>query len=107
MIDDKDLCRAMRLVVKDKEKEPEADQEKLEAMYELFSSTAPRFEFGPGTLIDRPIDIRFRSRFRLIRLLNRDNPAWREWDLQTLMDWIVENWELIVRTLISLIVIIL
>lgn len=116
MIDDHDLCRAMREAVARRRKErgePKGtESEKQEdAIYELFKSTDPRFERpidGSGTLIDRPIDVRFRSRWRMTRLLNRRaGTAWREWDIQTLIDWVLENWETVVRVLLSLILIII
>lgn len=119
MIDDKDLCQAMREAVEIRRKRrgpdrlglktKEAKQE--DGVYELFKSTNPRFERlpgGEGSLIDRPVDVRFRSRWRMTRLLNRQaGTAWREWDIRTLIDWVVENWETVVRVLLSLILVII
>lgn len=119
MIDDRDLCFAMRSAVERRRKERKPDPLNLETktekeedgIYELFSSTDPRFERlpgGQGALIDRPVDIRFRSRWRMNRLLNRRaGTAWREWNIQTLIDWILDNWETIVKVLLTLIMVII
>ena len=113
MIDDQDLCRAMREAVEIRRKEDRKPKEKEQedAIYDLFKSLNPRFERlpgGEGSLIDRPVDIRFRSRWRMTRLLNRQaGTAWREWDIRTLIDWVVENWETVVRVLLSLILVII
>ena len=114
MIDERDLCRAMREAVELRRKRPvykNPDEVKQEdAVYDLFRSTAPRFErISEGTVIDRPVDIRFRSRWRMHRLLNRRaGTGWRaDWSIQTLIDWIIENWDTVIRVLLSLILIII
>lgn len=113
MIDDKDLCQAMREAVAARRKSIQTSEEEEpqnEAVYELFKSTSPRFERpvdGAGTVLDRKVDIRLRSRWRMKRVLNRKaGTAWREWRLQTLIDWLLENWETVLRVLFSLIMII-
>lgn len=112
MIDSKDLCRAMQAVVnKRKElplKEEEIRQDK--GVYELFSSVSPRFEQVPNALhlIERPIDVRLRARWQVSRLLDRKaGTDWREWDIQTLIDWLMENWKTVLQVLLTLIMVVI
>ena len=116
MIDTEDLCRAVRTAVKHRRDNrivdpPKEVREQEEAMYNLFSSMRPRFEpvtEAAGWPFRRTIDVRFRSRVRLAILLDRKaGTDWRRWDVSTLIQWIIDNWETVVRTLMTIIMLIL
>jgi hypothetical protein len=115
MIDTQDLCRAVRTAVEIRRKnrtvplKPEIKQQEA-AVYDLFSSQAPRFERVDDDFGWRPrvIDVRFRSRVRVRQLLNRKaGTEWRQWDIRTLIDWILENWQQIISVLLTLIMLII
>jgi hypothetical protein len=116
MIDTDDLCRAVRTAVKHRRDnrliEPRKEVIAHEtAIYDLFSSVRPRFETTNkdfGWRFNRTIDVRFRSRMRLAILLDQKARAnWRQWDISTLIQWLIDNWETVVRTLLTIIMLII
>jgi hypothetical protein len=105
----RDLKRGLAQMAKRVESEklyatnPELKRANEKALY-LFSHPAPvmgRYEDG------YPINITYRSLWRVNWLLRRNGIDWPNFNFQALLDWLYENWDKVLRVMLSLLALIL
>jgi hypothetical protein len=110
MNDYRDLKRAMAQVSKRVRKEgtfkgnPELSKANDKAI-KLFSHPAP--VYGRMDPEGFPINITYRSLWRTNRLLRRNGIDWPLFEWDKIVEWLYENWDKVLRVLLSLLALIL
>ena len=76
-----------------------------EKALKLFSHPAPIY--GRETPDSPPINVTWRALWRVNRYLRRNGIDWPLFDWEALMTWIYDNWDKILRVMLSLLALIL
>lgn len=106
----KDLKRGLAKVAKKVQQDKRYVTDPLmkdanERALKLFSHPAPIF--GRETPESPPINITWRAMWRINRYLRRNGIDWPLFDWEALLEWLYENWDKILRVILSLLPLIL
>jgi hypothetical protein len=106
----KDLKRGLALAAKKAKEDkryltdPMMKEANEKALY-LFSHPAP--VFGRETPDGPAINLTWRAMWRVNRYLRRNGIDWPLFDWEALLEWLYENWDKILRVILSLLPLIL
>jgi hypothetical protein len=97
-----ELKKAMGQISKRVQREGKLDPKNAElndSIYKLFAQPHCQYMMGEG---NERINVTRRALFRAERLMRREGFAWKIVDWETLKTWLYDNWDKILRVMLSL-----